>query len=152
MITRYIYLVILATYLLPTVALAQYQLPKDKRYWKYRQWYLSHSIVSLVVSGKDEQHLSEVLSEIPKLKSKGILVGDVMVIGKNEQNSRLDKIADELNLGQNSMEAADVVVKKYKISSSPTWIVRYRGRDYVFEGFKSPQALFTSQGEFRGAE
>lgn len=145
MLKRILFIAILSTYFLPQIVQAQYELPKDNRYWKYHNWYVSHSIVSLVVSGKDDSHLAESIEEIQKLKKKGVLIGEIMVIGKTDQT--FDKISE--SLGSSTMEDADSVARKYKINYSPTWIVRYQGRDYVFEGLKSPQSLFTSEGNFR---
>lgn len=147
---KILFIIILCTYSLN--AYAQHNVPKDNRYWKFHQWYVSHSVLSLVVNGKDEQHLSEALNEISKLKNRGVLVGDVMIIGGPKDLNKLSALTKNAGLDSNLMENAQAVVDKLEITNSPTWIVRYRGKDYVYEGLRSAQGLFTSQGQFKGDE
>lgn len=146
--TKILFLIILSTYILPQSVFAQYQTPKDPRYWRFYNWYISHSIVTLVVNGKEENHLRGSLAQLSKLKEKGVLIGDIMIIGGGKN---LAKITTEAGLSNEVLENAEFVVNKYEIKNSPTWIVRYQGKDYVYEGLSSPQNLFTSQGMFREA-
>jgi hypothetical protein len=145
-----------------------YVFPKDKRYWDFHKWYVNHSVLSLVVSGEDGGHLKESLEALKKLKKSGVLIGEILVIG-NEPSPLLsgkkpvkgknylrqtDKILLELESEDgldSSMVNAQAVVDRLNIKYSPTWVVRYRGKNYIYEGLRSPARLFTSRGEFRAA-
>lgn len=155
--------VILVVYLLLSIpSFAQEQIPTDPRYWRYHKWYKNHSILHLVVDGTDLQHLSKVLEDREELKKRGVYLGEVMIIGdpdpmrivkerrKNYRNAQT--IIERFNLGESSLENAKDVVEDFGISHSPTWIVRFRGKNYVFEGLRTPERLFTSEGVFRGAQ
>ena len=43
---------------------------------------------------------------------------------------------------------ADAILSHFDISFSPAWIVRYQGRDYVFEGSTDISRNFTNDGRF----
>lgn len=133
-------------------AKAQNQLPKDKRYWKYHSWYKNHSLLFLVVSGLDKKKLEQSMRSLKRLKKRGVLVAEVMIVGEpntsSETSDPISKIFSELSLSQSGMEDPSIVLKKYDIKSSPTWIVRYKGKDYVYEGLKNPERLFNTQGQF----
>ena len=48
------------------------------------------------------------------------------------------------------LRMARQVFQNLDVRYSPTWIVRHRGRDYIFEGFNDPSRWFSKQGEFNG--
>ncbi len=148
MISRLILLVIIATY--PLRALAQYELPSSKKYWEFYNWYQSHSVISLVVSGNDKSHLDLALKELEKIRAKGVLVGDLMVIDlKAPEEEKPVNFLEKY--GEPRINSAKAVVENFSIKNSPTWIIRHKGSNYIYEGLKYPSRLFNTEGKFNEA-
>ena len=77
------------------------QLPSNREYWRFLNYYRSHSVISLIVSGIDEKQLGYALSQLPQLQQRGVQIGEVIVTS--------GKYAAEVNVADRSIEppAAD---------------------------------------------
>ena len=57
-----------------------------------------------------------------------------------------------VDMGLRQTEGGDAVAEKIisrlGVTSSPTWVVRYKGKDHVFEGMYEPTELFDNSGNF----
>lgn len=138
-------------------------LPLDARYWQYHEWYVNHSVLNVIVSGTDTNHLEETFRELQRMKKRGILIGDVAVVGastdpstgpatqsreKMAQSSRIKELIRDIGLGDAQVTDVSTVAQQMDVSFSPTWVVRYQGRNFVYEGLTSPAKLFTANGVF----
>lgn len=158
-------------------------LPTNENYWQYNEWYKNNSVVSLIVSGEDKEHLTDSLRKVKLLKNKSVLIGDIIITGgllfgnlNNNQSknfisnaklsssaippsakeiikemvlpSDLENISTELNLSEQSSIDIEPIIDHFEITTSPTWIVRYKGKDYVFEGNFDITRYFSSDGIF----
>ena len=133
--------------------------------------------LSLVVTGEDPSHLRQNLEALLDLKeTRRVRVGQVFIVGLTTNafsgGSSLDEApVNKRQLLRYSAAAADVLGPEYRIleragvgyfkilmannvydyldiSYSPTWVVRHRGQDYVFEGVENPETLFDAEGSF----
>lgn len=138
------FLLFLVTY--PVFAQAQYQLPQSKKYWKYHNWYKTHSVLSLIISAEDDKRIKSALKELEKIRQKGVLIGDIMLIGAKEEKEQVELFK---KYGQAKVNSARLAIKNFSIKNSPTWIVRHRNKNYVYEGLKFPSRIFSSTGEFK---
>ena len=143
----------------------------DKLSKQDRVNYRPRSMLSLVVDGRDPNHALSYLKKLSTLVNrKNVKIGSVLIIGE----SYADKKAKEQNLAkylvdqrskntpsqryERALKTNDLplskpllyagVLSQLEITSSPTWIVRHAGRDYIFEGFKNPETFFNKKGEF----
>lgn len=57
-------------------------------------------------------------------------------------------LCDALDLSPTSQMNSEQIINHFGVSNSPTWVVRYQGRDYVFEGPTEINRLFTVDGRF----
>ncbi|MCB0325613.1 MAG: hypothetical protein KDD69_18655 [Bdellovibrionales bacterium] len=137
--------------------------------------YLPPSTLSLVVDGSNRDHLKECFRQLAEMaQQRKVAVGNVYVVGvQGLQSSALQVLKRSVSNGQAAprraveaihrtfyqpleaaglahyeMVTADRVLGRWNLTYSPTWIVRHRGRDYVFEGFSNPNQLFNREGEF----
>ena len=104
-------------------------------------------------------HIRELADTVGKTKAKA--VKDLSPIQRKRilQQVRLngtplmllEKNLKNIGLPYNQIEETNKIVDRLDITSSPTWVVRHHGRDYVFEGFSNPKGLFNSRGEFTRA-
>jgi hypothetical protein len=138
------------------------------------QKHLQKHLSSLVIINKKQKvKIGEVLVvgdvlAIEKLKASG-QSKEVSQKFQQELNNSEFRTIDELyefimlhgkytkypalvGLTHSEMKEAKRVLDFYQIESSPTWIVRHLGRDYVFEGFEDPFSLFNNRGEFIRAD
>ena len=130
----------------PVYAEAQYQLPQSKEYWKFHNWYKEHSVLSLIISADDNERVKSALKELEKLREKGVLIGDIMLVATKEDKDQAELFR---KYGQAKINSARLAIKNFSVKNSPTWIVRYRNKNYVYEGLKFPSRIFSSTGEFR---
>ena len=142
------------------------RLPSNDRYWQFNRWYLDHSVTHLIVSGTDPEHLADALEEVEKLVKKNVAIGKIFVIGAEGfswfdgtpdqpkvDRSRASGTAAKLGLGSGTaVGKPQELLKNLDIQNSPTWVVRYQGKDYIYEGFGSISRYFSSQGQFLGAQ
>lgn len=160
-------------------------IPSDPNYWNYTNWYKNNSVVSLIVSGEDKEHLIDALKQIKVLKEKNVLIGEILVVGgfsfgdlnnnikgntdlKNKISSNagrlspealnflnqiaapseLPELAQKLNLGESTFAELAPIIAHYNISLSPSWIIRYKGQDHIYEGNFDITRFFTADGQF----
>ena len=104
--------------------------------------------------------------EVEKLEKKNVAIGKVFVIGAEGfswfdgapdqpkvDRSRAPRIAAKLGLGSGTaVGKPQELLKNLHIQYSPTWVVRYQGKDYIYEGLGSISRYFSSQGQFLGAQ
>ena len=57
-----------------------------------------------------------------------------------------------LNLGGGSTVKIQPILDRYQGKNSPLWVVRYKGKDHVFEGDYVVSKLFTMDGSFLGEQ
>lgn len=57
-------------------------------------------------------------------------------------------LATDLKLGAPSLIEADTVFDKLNISTSPAWVIRHDGKNYIFEGKVEIRRFFTGDGRF----
>jgi hypothetical protein len=145
------------------------ELPYDRQYWQFLRYYRNHSVVSLIVSAADRPALFSALRDLTILRQRGIQIGEVFISGGPLMNSfftadeakfpaagkeiskrdrELDRLIADIGLVDGSIEDLESALSRLNISSSPTWIVRYHGKDYVYEGFERASPLFTRDGNF----
>ena len=152
-------------------------LPTDKRYWDFIDWYVNHSILSLVVSGENSEQLAGALEDVQTLKNRGVIIGDIIIVG-GDRNPEIEMggqsvgatnadpasgtspettsvrptkvgIAGKaLGLEIGSIIDAQNILNHFDARYSPLWIVRYHGTDYTYEGSVDPKRLFSASGLF----
>ncbi len=160
-------------------------LPSDPNYWNYNNWYKNNSVVSLIVSGEDKEHLIDALKQVKILKEKNVLIGEIIVVGgflfgdlsgnasknsefKNKIQSNMGRLTPDainflnqiaapselpglvqkLNLGQSSFAELAPIMEHFEISLSPSWIIRYKGKDHIYEGNFDITRFFTADGQY----
>lgn len=133
----------------------QFNFPKSSHFKKEKH----DSIISLVISSTPKKDYENALYSLTSLHSKhSIPIAEVFVIHENftpssilesviQKKSRVLKMLEESGA---KIKPRGRVPKRLKISTSPTWIIRYKNEDYVFEGLKDPNELFNATGEFIG--
>ena len=57
-------------------------------------------------------------------------------------------LCEKLNVTSAPLINSARIIEHFNLSSSPAWIVRYQGRDYIFEGQTDINRLFTADGRF----
>jgi len=140
-------------------------------------------VVSVIISGTSDAHVSEVLSTAIGLSRK-VPVRNVAIIANGndmqrfsaqdastsgatdagitqEQRAMLDKLGaqlpkspfaglfKELKLVTSEMKGGDQLKERLRISYSPTWVVRFEGRDYIYEGYPNISRMFDAKGGFQ---
>lgn len=131
------------------------------------------TVVSVVVDGGDIRHVQEVVSEAKKLSSK-VPIRNLLLIQKlpttpkitaektqlnpaeqealtknMQQMQQTMNLVKELQLDQ-AQGANDLkVLDRLRISYSPTWVVRHKGRNYIYEGYQSIDKFFSNSGIFK---
>ena len=139
---------------------------------------LPPTILSLIVDGSDSDHLNYALRRLSYVKrTRNVLIGEVFVTswigvppnpalisgdlmqalqsGKVEpreayllNQSQEAKYLQEAGVVSDRVIESRRILKRLGIENSPTWVVRYKGKDYVFEGFRDPASLFSKDGTF----
>jgi len=133
-------------------------------------------VVSLVVNGSDSSHLSQALSNAVNLSRK-VPVRNLLILYQGDQVEALSyhpetvteaesesdflkqfkftppqnpyaKYFKDLKLYTSSIKAEDTLLDRLRINYSPTWIVRFEGRDYVYEGYQDISKMFSREGGF----
>ncbi len=138
----------------------------------YGQTNVPKAAVSVIVDGKNYTHVRDVIEEA-KMLSKKVPVRNLLLIQKmpdlssipnkkelstaeqmkiQAETNALQKNMEEvrnLNLEQSEGKSDLSLLKTLRISYSPTWVVRYNGRNYIYEGHRSIDQYFTSKGIFK---
>lgn len=152
-------------------AIIRRETPRDPRFFKYRAWYKDHAVLSVVVNGSNEEHLFSTLEKLIELRDRyGVLLGEVLVVNGGMNTSPVDvnarskgrveggqiklppsqfsRYKSALQLDPPRMENGLDVIQHLNLQYSPAWIVRYHGKNYVFEGNVDPLRLFARGGKF----
>lgn len=120
-------------------------------------------VISLIVNGNNADHLRRSLSQLISVQRKGIQIGEVIIVGFSDlqeviqvntflsMDTHLDEkpqmqgtdsagLLRDLLVKDSELEHsiiyAQTVIEEYQITQSPSWIVRDRGYEYVYEGFQ----------------
>lgn len=158
------------------VAVRKGEPPRSAEYWKHLDWYQSHAIVSVLLNGADREGFLQTLAKLSILREKGVPVARVTVIGRDliSEIERGGRVADprerriDVSTDGRAIRPTDVGVlarrlglhggrttnvadtlERLGVKNSPTWIVRYRGQDYLYEGDVSLRTMFNGDGTFR---
>ncbi len=120
------------------------------------------SSISLVVSGADSAQLDSCLEQLALLrKQRKVRVAQVYVLGLAPQKASgggggsADPAGPAhaklrlIGLPAFEFQMAQPLLKPYDITYSPTWIVEYRGRKFVYEGYRNVLELFGRDGTFK---
>ena len=161
-------------------------LPSSTEYWNFLNWYKNHSVVSLVVSGKERKHLLDALTTLYLLREQNVLIGEVWIVGGAHlyeissgglpemrqganrakaatgspsmsadfqiKPTELSVLGKKLGLIDSQSANAQELLKRLGAKSSPVWVVRYHGKDLVYEGNIDPRRLFSRDGLYQGVE
>ena len=132
--------------------------------------YTVSPIVSVIVSAENGAHAIDVLQKSVQL-SKKVKIGNVLLVTSAEKAAKLSSVfsaetndvylmqsssaeralaqsISALKLAQTEVSVQSPVMKRLRLSYSPTWIVRFEGKDYVFEGYQEISKYFTADGKF----
>ena len=111
---------------------------------------MQHSILSLIVDGEDPRELDKRLKQLQTLAGRGVIIGDVLVLGTASDPLAAfpERFAGTGIVNAKRVDAASML-KRFGAQHVPTWIVRYQGVDYVFDGVENPEQLFSAKGVFR---
>lgn len=136
----------------------------------------SLAVVSLIVDGKDLRHLNEVINEAKALSRKVpirnlLLIEQMPDLSQMSNDSVKNSPAEQkkiqlstqhmqagmesvraLNLEQSEGKTDLSLLDKLRITNSPTWIVRHKGRNYIYEGLPSIDRYFTANGNFKDGD
>jgi len=106
--------------------------------------------VAIVGADKSFPFFSTPIKGTPKrIKNPGPKGRALQLKKMGVQSSPLQRAIKKLGLTQKSTgNTADELLTRLKTSSSPTWIVRFQGNDYVFEGGFHPREFFNKRGYF----
>jgi len=132
--------------------------------------------VSVIVDGANLNHVREVVGEAKALSRK-VPVRNFLLIQKmpdmssmSQDNAKISpseqqRIQDNVQIMQSAMEEVRILnleksegmtdlslLDKLRISNSPTLVVRYKGKNYIYEGYGSIDRYFTNGGDFKEAE
>ncbi|HMO16596.1 MAG TPA: hypothetical protein PKA63_02210 [Oligoflexia bacterium] len=55
----------------------------------------------------------------------------------------------DLKLMPSGFKSGDKLKERLRISHSPTWVVRFEGKDYIYEGYPNIARMFDAKGGFR---
>jgi hypothetical protein len=139
---------------------------------KSSNFYVS-PVVNLIISGTDERHVSEILQNTVRL-SKRVPVRNILILHRGKGIERLSyspemtdqssevleklnieipknpysKYFRELGLFSAGIKSHQTILQRLKISYSPTWVVRFEGKDYIYEGYSDISRFFSSDGSF----
>ena len=128
----------------------------------------SKSVLSLIVEADSSENARAAIRELLQVsREKGVRIGQVLVLGLNNWNlnrtkkpgkfsgntsrfrfSTIEKFLRLSSFVQRTSIDARKVVKRLKVSGSPTWVVRHEGRDHVFDSSILVEDLFDDNGEF----
>ena len=146
------------------------QLPNDREYWQFMRYYRSHSVVSLIVNGDNKSELISSLTSLNSLYKKGVQIGEVLITSgrylstfindgdSHEEKSLLPKdreigsVAAGVGLDVGMVSDVSNLLTRMNIQYSPTWIVRHKNKDYVYEGVDSVEKYFSYNGIFRDVD
>jgi hypothetical protein len=139
---------------------------------KDSEFYVS-PVVNVVISGDNYRHVEEVLEHATML-SKKVPVRNIVIVhklkgiehltqnidladdenkrvygtpGKNTQNP-FSAYLKELKLTEFEVKPAQEIINRLGIKSSPTWIIRFEGKEYIYEGYTNISTMFTRDGSF----
>lgn len=115
--------------------------------------------VSLVINEQSGSSLMSALRALEKInKTQFARVGEVIVVTKDNPLSYLEKLANshtvvvvgELSKGNTSFALRPVlrVPEEYPVTTSPSWIVDFRGKRHIFEGNYLLPSMFDARGKF----
>ncbi len=116
-------------------------------------------ILNLIVSANPPSHTAKYLRTISNIhRTYKVPVGEILIVYEKLDAENLLKKGfinkssiESLTKLQNqgfSIKPVTKVPEHLGVTSSPTWVVRHKGEDHVFEGHDSPYTFFTAEGEF----
>lgn len=142
----------------------------------YSQTDTPRAVVSVIVDGKNLNHVREVVGEAKKLSRK-VPIRNLLLIQKMpdvgamtkdstkispELQQRAQKNMQEMQMTMEEVRVLNLersegkydlsLLEKLRITNSPTWVVRYKGRNYIYEGYTSIDRYFTNNGDFKEGE
>ena len=124
------------------------------------------SVAHLIISSENPSHLARGLKTLADLEARGVTIGEVVLLGQSSTSEALlpqelqektsaSPVAEILlahKLTDGSMFDPEPLLAALHITESPTWVIRSRNSDYVFEGELRPQRLFSADGQFRESD
>ena len=87
------------------------------------------------------QNLNRYLRRILTARRKEPLGARVPLLNNKPPASPALALLQEMGRGEMSIVSAEKIVRRYAVTSSPTWIMRHRGQDYIFEGAFDPESI-----------
>ncbi|MDR2337385.1 MAG: hypothetical protein LBE20_01900 [Deltaproteobacteria bacterium] len=145
------------------------------------QSYVKQPTVSVIVNALPDEHFSVVAKELSRLKKiYNAQLGQVIVLGLAKSKAEHKQKRQEDLITKSSLQKVDFDILEelipqekllkelgfteygnidfeklrsaFQVSISPTWIVQYHDKKYIYEGINNPSKLFTSKGTFRNEE
>lgn len=124
------------------------------------------SVAHVIMSAESPSHVSRVLDDVAALERSGVALGEIILVGRasisealfpeelvtSTTDGNLGKLLRSKALGKGAAVDAVPILDGLSVKLSPTWVIRSRNADYVFEGEQRPRRLFTDTGEFRRDE
>ncbi len=132
-------------------------------------------VVSVIINADNSKHAFETLNAVVNLSKKVKVTNIVMAVKKDRLydfapvltsiygempekflkkprqemlSQSYEKYFDSLNLYGSTIKFDPVLISRLSLTYSPTWVVRYRGKDYIFEGYGDISKYFTRDGSF----
>lgn len=112
-------------------------------------------IGEIVVSGGRyiaDLNATEVTTDPPVTEDLSVEEAKIRKAARRKKVSHLTRLSQNLDLGIGEPIDVTPILARLGVKYSPTWVVRYHGRDYVYEGMENPSTLFSKDGLFRDGE
>lgn len=134
------------------------KVPSSPEFQRYREMLREQVAIRLIVNASDEDHLSSVLGALDRVRQRANVVLDELlfvgpphlvqrnlraVLGSPEASAPAAPVS-ELRVHETSYDGyADPssLISRFRLTRSPVWIIRYRGKDWVFEGVLDPRSF-----------
>ena len=120
------------------------------------------AILSLIISSSDTKKVFKNLRNLVKVhRKRNVSLGQVMIVYNKKSLEKKEEIFSSPELGiitkdikskEFFIEPVLEIPKKFNITTSPAWVIRYQGKDHVFQGNYQPLNFFTKEGFFRANE
>jgi len=101
---------------------------------------------------KPTRQLAKMAQVLSTMAGAGSAKAGLPIIFQGSSNHRVTRLIKEMGFKSPSQENADEIIARLGVKYSPVWIVRYDGKDYVYEGNYNPSRLFTRDGKFLDGE